>query len=361
MAKAMRKGRFSLAVILLSVGLVLAIAFSNSELTSAWQALLGLHKGWLAAALVCCLGYMAVDGLGIFAFLRQQGYGIRLASSIHLSLIGLYYANITPGASGGQPMQVYCMKQRGIPVGVGSSTLAVRCFANQLATVLMAGGLFLANRAFCASQLGRVKGAVILGYVINFSVVPLILLTAFCMPQLQRLSRRLVAWLGRHRWVKDPQNLVRRVDSILASYQDSMRLALRHPGAMVLQVLIGMLQMLGLTGVTVCVYHAFGLTGAMDAQLLAVALLLFVSASYTPLPGASGAQEGGFLLYYRGIFTGGTITVALLVWRFFTYYLFLLTGAADALIGTLRRKRRPVLRIPGAPDLGGDEPSEEIA
>ena len=95
--------------------------------------------------------------------------------------------------------------------------------------------------------------------------------------------------------------------------------------------------------------------------LLAVALLLFVSASYTPLPGASGAQEGGFLLYYRGIFIGGTITVALLVWRFFTYYLFLLTGAADALIGTLRRKRRPVLRIPGAPDLGGDEPSEEIA
>ena len=54
--------------------------------------------------------------------------------------------------------------------------------------------------------------------------------------------------------------------------------------------------------------------------------MLFISASYTPLPGASGAQEGGFLLYFNGIFTEGTIGLALLVWRFFTYYIFLLIG-----------------------------------
>ena len=54
--------------------------------------------------------------------------------------------------------------------------------------------------------------------------------------------------------------------------------------------------------------------------------LLFVSASYTPLPGASGAQEGGFLLYFRGIFREGTIGLGLLIWRFFTYYFSLITG-----------------------------------
>ena len=42
------------------------------------------------------------------------------------------------------------------------------------------------------------------------------------------------------------------------------------------------------------------------AVLLTLSLLLFISASYTPLPGASGAQEGGFLYYFRNIFTGGT-------------------------------------------------------
>lgn len=99
--------------------------------------------------------------------------------------------------------------------------------------------------------------------------------------------------------------------------------------------------MLSLMGIPVCVYHAFGQTGVTDAQLLAVALMLFVSASYTPLPGASGAQEGGFLLYYQGIFAGGTLRLALLVWRFFTYYLYLLVGIADTIVTAIRRKHHP--------------------
>lgn len=362
MAGEKRKSRFSLAVILLSVAMVVIVAFSNSELNSAGQALLALNPWWLTAALACCLGYMVMDGVGLFAFLRAQGFAIGLPSAVHLSLIGLYYANVTPGASGGQPMQAYFMNRRGIPVGVASSALAVRCFANQLATVLLAGGLFLGNRGFCASQLGGVKWPIILGYAINASVVPLILLASFCLTRMKRLVHGIIGFLGRRRWVKRPEEAAARVDRVLESYCASMRLALRRPFAMALQVLLGALQMLGLMGVTVCVYHAFGLSGAMDAQLLTVALLLFVSASYTPLPGASGAQEGGFLLYYRGMFTGGTLSVALLVWRFFTYYLFLLVGAADAIACAVRKKRCAYARLPGAPALHDmDDPSKEIA
>ena len=66
--------------------------------------------------------------------------------------------------------------------------------------------------------------------------------------------------------------------------------------------------------------------------VLTLSLLLFVSASYTPLPGASGAQEGGFMRYFDGIFPGGTKGLALLIWRFFTYYLFLFVGVITVLL-----------------------------
>ena len=84
------------------------------------------------------------------------------------------------------------------------------------------------------------------------------------------------------------------------------------------------------------VYRAFGESGTPWYQLLTISFLLFLSASYTPLPGASGAQEGGFLLYYRGLFTQGTAGLALLVWRFMTYYLFLIIGAAATILTHLR-------------------------
>ena len=68
-------------------------------------------------------------------------------------------------------------------------------------------------------------------------------------------------------------------------------------------------------------------------------LLLFVSASYTPLPGASGAQEGGFMRYFDGIFPGGTKGLALLIWRFFTFYLYLVVGVFTILLEKLILRR----------------------
>ena len=114
--------------------------------------------GYILGCALCFLGYAVFDGVGLFAFLRRQGYPIKLSSSIHLTFTGLYYANITPSSSGGQPMQVYLLNQRGVPVGVSSSALSVRLMANQLMIVLMTTGLWIANGSFIQQQLGGVKG-----------------------------------------------------------------------------------------------------------------------------------------------------------------------------------------------------------
>ena len=110
----------------------------------------------------------------------------------------------------------------------------------------------------------------------------------------------------------------------------------RHPRQILIQLGLSALSVLGLMSVILFVYRAFGESGTPWYQLLTISFLLFLSASYTPLPGASGAQEGGFLLYYRGLFTQGTAGLALLVWRFMTYYLFLIIGAAATILTHLR-------------------------
>jgi len=99
------------------------------------------------------------------------------------------------------------------------------------------------------------------------------------------------------------------------------------------------LSLRGLMSVPLSVYRAFHMSGTPWYLLLTVAFLLFVSASYTPLPGASGAQEGGFMVFFGSMFTQGTIGLALLVWRFFTYYLFLIVGAVLSIAGSIRDNR----------------------
>ena len=68
----------------------------------------------------------------------MEGFNVQLPTATHFSFAGLYYANITPGASGGQPIQVYLMRKRGIPGGVATSALTARYFFNQMTVVLVA-------------------------------------------------------------------------------------------------------------------------------------------------------------------------------------------------------------------------------
>jgi uncharacterized membrane protein YbhN (UPF0104 family) len=113
---------------------------------------------------------------------------------------------------------------------------------------------------------------------------------------------------------------------MLDTYHEALTEMAHRPKEIIAQLFCSAVSVLGLTGSIVFTYYAFGQSGTEWSQILTLSCLLFVSASYTPLPGASGAQEGGFLLYFRGIFKDGTIGLALLIWRFFTYYLFLIVG-----------------------------------
>jgi len=69
-------------------------------------------------------------------------------------------------------------------------------------------------------------------------------------------------------------------------------------------------------------------------------VLLYIGASYVPLPGASGAQEGGFAMMFRQIFPDANCFVALLIWRFCTYYLSVLVGAVVTTVDNLRLLRQ---------------------
>ena len=89
--------------IAVTLGLILGIAFSNSELTNAWDVLFTLKRPWVIGCLLGWLGYLGFDALSLHFFLRQQGYRMPVWYTIYVALIGFYYGNITPGASGGQP------------------------------------------------------------------------------------------------------------------------------------------------------------------------------------------------------------------------------------------------------------------
>ena len=269
---------------------------------------------------------MFFDGFGSWIYLRQEGFRISLGRSVNASLIGFYYSNITPSSAGGQPMQVNCLRKAGIPVGYGTMAATIRVLCNQFVISALSMGFWIGNRAFVAAQLGDSIWFARLGWTINFLLVPLGLMAVYQRSLIQKIIVGLIRLAARIRLLRNPEAAIAVTTDVLNTYHTALMDLTRAPGRMIAQLFCSAMSLLGVIGSIVFVYHAFGFSGTTWYQLLTISFLVYVSASYTPLPGASGAQEGLFLLYYQGIIPGDRIGLALLVWRFFTYYMFLIVG-----------------------------------
>ena len=338
------KRTVSFLFIVLCMAAVFYIAFSNTDLKDAWEAIKQMKIGWLAAIFLCWIVYTFFDGMNYWYYLKGQGFKISIGRAVNIALIGFYYSNITPGAAGGQPMQVNSMRKAGVPVGYGTMAVTIRFITNQMVTSVLTLVLFLLNRSFVYQQLGGAIWFVRIGWLINFAAVPLVLLAAFKRNWIQKFSEFLIVRLEKMHIVRNKDVTISKVTEVLDTYHSALLDLMHSPGQILLQFACSTVSLLGLFSTVIFVYYAFGMSGTPWYQLLTLSSLLFISASYTPLPGASGAQEGGFLLYFKGIFKDGTIGLALLIWRFFTYYLFLIVGVFTVLLEKIILRREALRR-----------------
>ena len=322
----------SFLFIVISIAAVFFIAFGNKELKSALDAIQEMDLRWVAGVFLCWGVYTFFDAMNYWVYLRNQGFRISLGRAVNVALIGFYYSNITPSAAGGQPMQVNSMRKAGIPVGYGTMAVTIRFITNQFMISFLSLLMFFLNREFVYAQLGGAIWFVRFGWLINLGSVPLVLLAAFKRNWIQALAGRIIRLLEKMRIIKKPEIAIAKVTDTLDTYHTALHDLLRQPFQIVLQFLMSTISLLGLISSVVFVYKAFGLSGTPWYQLVTISFLLYISASATPLPGASGAQEGGFLLYYRDIFPEGIIGLALLVWRFFTFYLYLIVGVFTVIL-----------------------------
>ncbi len=344
----MKKGKinyqqlFSFLLLIITLGVVLYIGFSGNDLNDLLAALRNLTPAYLLACLACWALYVMFDTLSLHHFLRMQGQKIKLRHSLHGTMTGIYYSGITPGATGGQPMEMYRLSKYGVPIGVSGSALAVKFVFFQ--GVLLATGavLWILCAPFVQAHTAGRLWFILLGYAANFFTIGMVILMA--------ISKRAVRWLigmcilagTKLRICKNPEASRLKWENHCKCFLESVQLMMRHPRDMMIQSLLALGQILSLMMVILAVYHALGLTGTGTWELVAVGVLLYIGASYVPLPGASGAQEGGFASLFQGIFPDAQLFVALLIWRFSTYYMSVLVGATMTILENIHdlRKRR---------------------
>ena len=337
--KPLTKRILNMVLIFGTLALVIVIGLRDNDLPTTLQTLARMDLPNVLACLGCFFCFLLTEALSIRYFLWRQGYQITTGYGLFVTITGQYYSAITPGASGGQPMQVYYLHRRHVSTGVATSALVTRFFCFQFMLSLLTTVFWIAYGPFVQEQVGGSMWVLIVGYVYNIFTCTLVILFALMRP-LVRWIVGLVLKLGRWlRLVKDPEASRDRWMKAVDVFHDSIHQIMRHPVDLLVQMLLGAVQLLALMSVCWFVYRGLNLSGYTWGQTVTMGMMEYISAAYTPLPGASGAQEAVFSIYFSRIFPGSNMLAAILLWRFFTYYVAILIGAVVVTTAGLRQGR----------------------
>lgn len=350
MTKQTRSKLLNALLIVFTILIVFYLGARSGNISDAWDALRSANPWWVCAAGASWLMFALFETLVLHVFYRMQHVPVRFGSSFLVSVIGMFYSNVTPAATGGQPMQVFAMKKRGVPSGITTSGLAVKFFCFQMALLLLGAGLWLIFPGFVSECIGASRWFVYIGFLLNGLAVALVFLLAIN----KNIVRAIITFLLRLgkalHIVRDLPTASSRAEGALEDFHSSVYMLTHHPLELLWLFLLSCIQVLGLMSVAYCVYRAMGLTEQSYWHILTLQMLLYLGASFTPLPGSTGAQEGGFYLIFQSVFPSDKLFGALLLWRFFTYYLTLIIGMGCVIFDsavTIRGRIRKI-ELPGA-------------
>ena len=326
--------------ILLTLLIILLIGIRSGDFESSMAAVFAIPRRYVLLCLLCTFGGIFSQALSCRSALRAMGRDVPMGQMYAISILGEFYSFITPGASGGQPMQVYQMRKRGIPVGDATSALIMQYISYHFMLLVSDVVLGIANFGFAKKQIGVNWPFLLIGFLFNAFLVAMAVMLSFYQRPVRWLLDRLVALMRRLK-LGDPEKLRVRFSESADSFYTSTRFMLLHRAELFKQLFFGAARLVCMMSVFYFVYRGLGQRSVGYGRILTLGVMQYTSAAYTPLPGASGAQEGIFSVYFDQLLPDELLLSGLLAWRFISYYLVLIVGFIVVTAMGMRRRSIP--------------------
>ncbi len=294
------------------------------------EAVSGMNAGGVALLAAVVLGVMIVDCLK-FCFVNKAVLGrVRPGVAIKTSFLGKFYDNITPFATGGQPMQIYYMTTKGVNVSLSSAVVLIRYFGSIYAFTFIGAVCMIVGVS--VGVLDGVEGAALLqaagwvGLFVNL-IIPVFIAFFVFFP---RFAMKCTTWFinvgVKLRIVKNRERVMAKALKTVDDFVVSFKLIAKKPLWLALFVLCCLAENFLTFSVPFFVMNA--LSCDMDGMFFTVlALNVFTTfgVSFIPTPGNTGVIEGMGVLAFS-VAAGAALAWAVFFWRVAVYYVYILTG-----------------------------------
>lgn len=326
--KSSRKYILSSLMMMVIVLVTLTSILRKNSLTDVWAAISTADWRWV----IFGFSLMLVHQLCVAEIIRLllvHTLKVRPPYQVCLNTawIGFYFNNITPSASGGQPMEVYYLHRcRADIAGSSIIFIAITVFYNLALLIYGTLGLVLEKDLILPCLYGM-KYVLVYGYLINFGLLFFCLWLLLSPKGLKALTLRIIYFLDRKKVIKRTEHWLEKTEHFFTSYEGTSLNLIRDAWLMLRLLFFHLIQVGALNLVP---YTAGKALGACESTLwptFATGSVLNMAAAGFPTPGATGVTESGFVAMFQNLFPNGQVVPVMLLCRFINFYGILILSA----------------------------------
>ncbi len=294
---------------------------------------------------VCLALLVAIQVLDVIT-VHHMIYKKTMRSRWHLSYkslgISRYYDAVTPLASGGQAFMATYLTSRDVPASTALSIPISKLVFQNIAWVSV--GFVCIIMSFTNGMSAFVSTTSIIGFILAILMIAAILFVSFS----KKMGNKLVSWvltlLHKMRIIKDYDKSFAKAMGVVEDYQRIMKEYSSEKFDVFIQLVLHVLRVVCLYSIPYFIYLSFPYAHNANfvgsyGEFFMFTSLIELAASFIPLPGGTGMNEITFTLLFQQ-YLGGATFWALILWRFCSYYFYLLQGIGIISYDTIYGNRK---------------------
>lgn len=271
-------------------------------------------------------------GLVTYYLAKKEKKNTSLKKMVQISLIYPFFAGITPSSVGGESFEIFYLKQTGIPYGK-SSNIAIQKFILYEISLIIVNFIAVFFNIFTniVPDTSLVGSAVTLNFVVNIIILVFLFLLVYNKKFNHFIMQHGLVFLHKIRIIKDIEKTQKSLDNYLDNFDEGVD-KLRKDKRLFIK-LIG----ISIVSQVLFIVAAYPIARSLNINNISM-LNLFIIVTYAKMmcllivtPGNSGAAEYCFIYLFTGLLGNEDIMAYMLIWRFVTYYIPLITGGILAI------------------------------
>ncbi len=312
--------------------------FKDNSIGQTIDVWMNMKLGWIVAAVIAALSFVCLEGFIIWKLLHIKDYHVSAWKCFRYSFVGFFFSGITPSATGGQPVQLYCMNKDRIKLSDSTAILMTVGIMYKFVLVLQGIILRLVWGKGLRAYLGNYIYLFWFGLFLNIIVVlvlGLIMLKPRIFTYLVMLIEKFLVRI--HLLKAKPERKVR-LQNMVKEYGETVQFFVGKWKYLLLVLGFTFLQRTILFLPTYFVYRGMGFAEENIWTVLILQASVYVAVDMLPLPGAQGISEIMYKQVFGTIFTGEYLIASAVATRGIMFYFLLIVSGTVAGIFYLKNR-----------------------